>query len=199
VIACAVALVLLLDASASIRADEWQMQLDGHAAALESPEVARVIERGGPVAVTAFAFSDDAVPVLPWRVVASAADARAAAQALRQAPRGVPLGTDLPGALRAALRALSAAPRPCEREVVDLVTDGEAAAPVRERAYAEAQGVTVNALAVGPVTAADWLREHAITPGGFVLRAEGWADFHRAILRKLVLELASWTPTSAPD
>ncbi|MEI6159409.1 MAG: DUF1194 domain-containing protein [Roseococcus sp.] len=111
---------------------------------------------------------------------------------MRNAPRGEAHGTDIGGALFAALDRLAQAPCTPEEEVIDLVTDGDApeARTHQARAYAEAQGVRVNALGVGPESAGDWLREHAITPGGFAMAAPNWASFAAAIRRKVTLELA---------
>lgn len=190
---CALALVLLLDASASILPAEWRAQQEGHAAALEDAEIHAAIAREGPVAIAVLAFSDDVRPMLDWRVIQGPADARAAAAALRLAARPTPLGTDIGAALWAGLDLLATAPCQAEREVMDLVTDGEAPVEgvLRARAYAEAQGVTINALAVGPEAAEAWLRANAATPSGFVLRADGWASFAPALRRKLLMEMAS--------
>ncbi|MBX9749588.1 MAG: DUF1194 domain-containing protein [Roseococcus sp.] len=189
---CALALVLLLDASASIFPREWQLQAEGHAAAFEDAAVLRAIARGPGVAVTALSFSDDAREMVPWRILREPQDARDFAAELRQAPRGAAAGTDIGGALLAAMDRLAHAPCAPEEEVIDLVTDGEAAeaGTQQARATAEAQGVRVNALGVGPAEAGDWLREHAITPGGFAMAAPDWASFAAAIRRKVMLELA---------
>ncbi|MBY0338413.1 MAG: DUF1194 domain-containing protein, partial [Acetobacteraceae bacterium] len=61
----------------------------------------------------------------------------------------------------------------------------------RARDAAALRGARINAIAVGPAEAADWLRAHAVTPGGFVIAAEGWADYPAAIRRKLTLEVAA--------
>lgn len=192
-IACAVALVLLMDASASILPQEWDLQRVATAAAFRDPAVRAAIARDGGVAVTAIAFSDGTTPMVPWRHLRTAADAEAFAAELAAAPRGPAGGTDIGAALFAAMAALAEAPCAAEQEVVDLATDGEAAeAPVhRARAYAEAQGVRINALGIGPESAVEWLRENAITQGGFALAAAGWEEFPRAIRRKLTLELAA--------
>lgn len=189
---CALALVLLLDASASIFPAEWQLQAEGHAAAFEDAVVTRAIARGPGVAVTALSFSDDAREMVPWRILTSAQDARDFAAALRAAPRGEAAGTDIGGALFAAMDRLAEAPCTPDEEVIDLVTDGESAEARthQARAYAEAQGIRVNALGVGAEEAGDWLREHAITPGGFAMAAPDWASFAAAIRRKVMLELA---------
>lgn len=190
--ACAIALVLLLDASASIFPAEWQLQAEGHAAAFEDAAVLRAIARGPGIAVTALSFSDDAREMVPWRILRSAGDAQAFATALREAPRGEVAGTDIGGAIFAALDQFATAPCAPEEEVIDLVTDGESAEARahQARAYAEAQGVRVNALGVGPPEAGDWLRENAITPGGFAMAAPDWMSFAAAIRRKVTLELA---------
>lgn len=90
------------------------------------------------------------------------------------------------------VEAFQDAPCAAEQRVVDLVTDGEAAElPARNaREQAELAGVRINALGVGNDTAAEWLRENAITMGGFAMHAEGWGEFARAILRKINMEVA---------
>lgn len=189
---CALALVLLLDASASIMPNEWTLQTEGHATAFEDPAVLRSIARGPGVAVTALSFSDDTRAMLSWRILRSAEDARDFATELRAAPRGEAGGTDIGGALFAAMEALGQAPCTPEDEVIDLVTDGESSELRTQQAREAAQvaGVRVNALGVGPETAGDWLRDHAVTQGGFVMAAPDWASFAVAIRRKVTLELA---------
>jgi Mg-chelatase subunit ChlD len=188
---CATALVLLLDASGSVSDANWQLQADGHAAAFEADAITRVIERE-PVAVIAYGFSDAPERMVPWRVIRTAADAASFAAELRQAPRPWAGGTNIGSAIMAGVRAFNDTPCAAESRVIDLVTDGEAAeTPARNaRDQAELAGVKINALGVGNETAAAWLREHAVTLGGFVMHAETWADFARAVLRKINAEIA---------
>lgn len=190
--ACALALVLLLDASASILPPEWQLQTQGHAAAFEDPTVQRAISRGEGVAVTALAFSVATVEMVGWRILRDDSDAAGFAAELRDAPRGMPSGTNIGGALLVAMERLEAAPCTADQQVIDLATDGEASAPrTREaRALAEIRGIRINAIGVGPLSAGDWLRENAVTSGGFVMEAPDWPSFAAAIRRKVTLELA---------
>ncbi|TCH98006.1 DUF1194 domain-containing protein [Roseococcus sp. SYP-B2431] len=190
--ACTVALVLLLDASASILPPEWQLQTQGHAAAFEDIAVHRAIARGEGVAVTALSFSDNTREMVAWRILRDQADAAIFAAALREAPRGFPAGTNLGGALLVAMDRLDAAPCAAEQQVIDLATDGEANAQrAREaRARAEERGVRINAIGVGSPRAGAWLREHAVTSGGFAMEAPDWPSFAVAIRRKVTLELA---------
>ena len=95
--ACAVALVLLLDASGSVSAADWRMQVRGTADGVADEAIGRIIERhtaaGAAVAMTAIAFSDMTVPVVPWRILTSAAQAEDFAGALRATPRALHGGT----------------------------------------------------------------------------------------------------------
>lgn len=52
------------------------------------------------------------------------------------------------------------------------------------------QGVRINVIGVGSDGAADWLRDNAVTPGGFVMQIDAWEGFAIAIRRKVSLEVA---------
>ena len=198
-LACAVALVLLMDASGSINDAEWALQRDGTAEALTDPAVLGVLRRQGAVAITAIAFAEETQVLVPWAVVAADADAQAFANGLRSAPRALWGGTYIGPALEDAAAALDAAPCAAEQEVVDIASDGGSDVMPAEaaRAMLELRGVRVNALGIGTLPGDDparWLRAHAVTSGGFALSADGWAGFARAMRRKLAMELASATP-----
>ncbi len=189
--ACAVALVLLMDASGSVSAADFALQQEGHAAAFEAEAITRVIERE-PMAVQAFGFGDLAEAMTPWRVLHSRADAIAFAAELRLAVRPWSGGTNIGRAIMAGVEAFNETPCAAEQRVIDLVTDGEAAETPAQNArdQAELAGIRINALGVGNETAAAWLRDNAVTMGGFVMHAETWGDFARAVMRKVTLEVA---------
>jgi hypothetical protein len=88
------------------------------------------------------------------------------------------------------MRAIDAGPR-CERDVIDLVTDGEADPLSTEEARDEANrlGITINGLGIGPL-AATWLREHAQTQDGFTRQADDWRDVAPALRAKMIREIA---------
>jgi len=92
--ACAVALALLLDASASVPPPQWNTLAEGHAAAFEAAQVRRAVRASGPVAVRAWEFSDVPRPLTPWRVLASDADAHAYAREHLVTPDGFVLRVD---------------------------------------------------------------------------------------------------------
>lgn len=197
--ACALALLLLMDVSGSVSDTHWREQRDGTAAAFREPAIARLIAGQEGVAVAVIAWGSGAHRLLPWRVLVSEAQAAAFAEDLAAAARPEAGQTDLALALEAAAEAFEALPCRAERRVADISGDGPANGPdpAPARAALAEAGVVLNGLPI--VTAAEpglgaYYRERVITPGGFVIEAEGWAAFGEAIRRKLALEVASLGP-----
>lgn len=190
---CALALVLLMDVSGSVDTTEYALQRDGTAAAFQSEAIGRAVESSGPIAVTAIEWTRTSQTTVRWTILHTADDAARFGLRLAATERSASGMTLMGQAFDAALEALEAAPCEAEREVVDVSGDGrsdDAVAPALERL--QARGAVVNALAVPEDRyLAEWFRENAITPGGFVIEAEGWGDFGRAIHRKLVVEISS--------
>jgi hypothetical protein len=95
------------------------------------------------------------------------------------------------------LRAFDQGPCEPDRRVIDLVTDGPGDDPVRlaeAREAAIGADIRINVLTVDThvgAGAAEWARERAVTPGGFVMEAEGWPEFAAALRRKIASEVAS--------
>lgn len=193
---CTLALVLLLDSSGSVPDPAWNMQVQAHADALADPAIGRIIEREGGAAVMVAAFDDAPRTLVSWRVIEAAADAAAMARALAGAPRPGNRGTHTGRALAFALEELRRAPCLPDRAIVDLVTDGpgdDPAVVARARAEAEERDVRINALAVVTYPGIDapaWLRANVVTPGGFVMAADGWEDVAAALRRKITWEIS---------
>lgn len=161
---CTLALILLLDSSGSVEPGDWRRQVEGHARAFESEEVAHVIEREGSVGgtMTAAALED-----------AQRAMTTAPCEPERQI---VDLVTDGPAN---------------DHVRVPAVRDGLAEAGIRLNAlFVETAIGRREAHGRGYEDGLEWLRAEVVTPGGMALAAEGWGDFERAIRRKIVLEVA---------
>ena len=192
---CAIALALLLDASASIAMQQWRILVEGHAAAFESVEVRRAVRASGPVAVRAWHYSDVTRPLTPWRVLATDADAYAYARELRAAERTLSANTATGNAILTALADFAASPCPDADRVIDVATDGHEnagtpAAKARDAAIAAEVRVNVLAIETAEGDPEPFARENIVTPDGFVLRVTNWQDVPRAIVRKISLELA---------
>ncbi len=195
-----VALVLAIDCSHSVDASEHRLQMQGFAAAIESPEVWRAIRSGKRrrIAITVFQWSDiaDQRVIVPWTVVETEDKAMRLGGILAEGGRFIPQGdTGMTAALQFGFRLFDHGPV-AVRQVIDIATDGRnnMGDPVqRTRDAIVAQDVTINALAImNDWPDLDTYLEQQVAGGdeSFVEKAATYDDFSAAILRKLVREIA---------
>lgn len=193
------ALVLAIDCSFSVDADEFRMQMQGLGEALASAEVWQAIERGPlqKIAATAFLWSDSdsQAVILPWTVLASAEAARSTGQRLANGRRAVKQGgTGISSALLygGALMALAPA---ATRRVIDISTDGRNNLGIpayRARNEVVARGITINGLAIAnewPTLDLYLEQQVAGGPSNFVEKTQNYDDFGAAMQRKLIREI----------
>lgn len=192
---CAVALILLMDVSASIGDADWQKQRDGTAEAFMHPTVQGTVEAlEGGVAIQAMVFGGRAHVALPWRVARTGADLDAFAVDMKALKRQTEIATNTGRAVEAALDQMDNAPCEATKKVIDISTDGidEKVTVEAARNKAQAKGITINAIGVGAYPDLEtFLRDSTITEDGFAIISEGWDDFARAILRKIRMEIAA--------
>nr|WP_273523682.1 DUF1194 domain-containing protein [Rhodosalinus sediminis] len=206
---CRLALLLALDVSSSVDAEEHRLQREGLAAALAAPEIRRAIlgEAPGHVALAVYEWSgrNQQDVVLPWTVLDGDAAIDRAAAALRGAPRAF---SRFPTAVGYALGFGAGMFRrgpDCARRVLDVSGDGignDGFEPVHAYRHFDFSGVTVNGLAVGghdPQVRDYYMFELRRGPGAFVEYAEGYADFRRAMERKLLREIRGMVIGRAGD
>lgn len=195
------ALLLLVDASASIGKETLDFQLRGHAAAFRHPAVAQAVTAGRSgrigVMLAQFAGPQTLTQLVPWTTLAGAPDCAAFADAVDRTP-GIAMGgsTALGGAVVDAVRLLDRTPFAAAERKIDLVSNGFNNAGIDPRsagAHAAAAGVTVNALAI--LDEYPWLETYyaeqvVAGAGAFVQTADSKDSFAEAFLRKLVTEIA---------
>lgn len=196
---CRLALVLALDVSASVDEREDALQRGGLARALLAPAVvdAFLAAPGAPVWLSAFEWSGpySQAELLPWIEIAGAEDLALAAGAIGRSTRS---RDDMPTALGYALgyaaTVFGNGPA-CAARTLDVSGDGrnnEGFPPATAyRAFALGD-VTVNGLAIagGEGGIADYYRDEVIRgPAAFVIEAEGFRDYERAMRAKLLREL----------
>ena len=193
-------LVLSVDSSGSIDNGEFALQREGYARALTHPEVVAAIRRG-PYRAIALTFIEWSGPdirtqVVGWTRISGGADAEAVAATLRSAPRTIfGGGTSLAGAILAGAASFEANGFEGVRRVIDISGDGpnnRGSSVTAARDAATGRGITINGL---PILEDDeglalYYRDFVIGgPGAFVQPAQGFADFERAVRRKLLQEL----------
>lgn len=196
--ACDIALVLAVDVSGSVDAHDYTLQSRGLADALGDPVVAEALVKTRAV-VTVLHWSGEPHQnvVVPWVAIDSHADVGRLRRAVIAAPRAFRIySTGIGEAIRVGASLFSSAPRQCKRRIIDVSGDGpsnEGIEPQAVRALLDAEGISVNGLAIegSEEGIAAYYRAHVIHgPGAFVEVAKGFDDFPRAIRRKLLRELA---------
>ncbi len=198
---CRLALLLAVDVSSSVDADEYRLQMDGLAAALISPVVQdEILSRPGmPVALAVYEFSGryQQETVLNWRILYDAGDIVTAAETIAGAVRSeTEFPTSIGYAIGHAASLFRTAPL-CVESKLDLSGDGrnnEGFKPALAYRHFPLGGVTVNALAIGgsenPADLAQYYATEVIKgPGAFVEIATDYSAFQDAMERKLLREL----------
>lgn len=199
---CRLALALAIDVSSSVDVVEDRLQRSGVVAALTSTEVeAAFFATDLPVALAVYEWSGryNQEMILDWTTIDSRAALLGAAETIAASKRS---HNDFPTAMGYALgygAQLFERGPPCLRKTLDMAGDGQSnegfppATAYREFAF---QDVTVNGLVVN---AADFEGEVGLIafyrgevmhgPGAFVIIADGFNDYERAMRRKLEREL----------
>ena len=196
----AIELVLALDSSASIDRDEFQLQLDGLAAAFRDTDVLAAVDRLKPlgisVAVIQWGGSGETRTVLPFTHLETARDAKAFGFRIGLIRRWMRASsTSIATAIADAAILIAGNGFDGQRLVIDISGDGPdngSADLDAARKSAHQAGVTVNGLAIEAEDKAlkDYFRDRVIIGAdSFVESAEGFADFARAIKEKLLREL----------
>lgn len=204
-------LVLAVDISGSVDAEEARQQREGYVAAIAHPAVIQAIganfHQRVAVAYLEWAGSDFQRLVLGWTLITGAADAEGFAQQLAAAPYRRGRWTSISGAIDAASPLFDGNGYVGDRRVIDVSGDGanNRGRPVEDaRDEAVAAGIVINGLPIlndrpqpfhlpTPMDVAldTYYAESVIGgPGAFVQPAMDFTDFRIAILNKLIREIA---------
>ena len=205
-------LVLTADVSRSLDTTKFKLQREGYAAAFSDRRVINAATSGphGRIAVTFIEWSglDERQVIIDWAVIASAENARQFSDRLMEAPRPFAGRTSISAGIDAAMAQLANAPVRSDRRTIDVSGDGthNSGRDVRAaRDEAVAQGVTINGLVILSEFPLPSFPEHTHPPGGlanyyrenvvggdgaFVMVAENFQSFGRAIINKLIAEIA---------
>jgi hypothetical protein len=200
-------LVLAVDASGSVNDTRFQLQQAGYAAAFRHPRVLSAIRSGiiGSIAVTMTQWTGPSLHVvtLPWTRLHDPASVLAFADAIEKAPRDLfSGGTSISGAIDHGMKLMTSSPFKGTKRVIDVSGDGanNRGRPVTEaRDDAVRAGIVINGLpilALEPYLDRYYFNNVIGGPGSFMIPAESYEKFADAVLRKLVLEIATLDPPS---
>lgn len=200
---CRLALLLGLDISSSVDAQEDALQRGGMVAALTAPEVVQAFFAvDAPVALGVFEWSGryNQEVILDWTLIDSRAALVTAAETIAASKRSYnEFPTAMGEALIFAAEMMARGPS-CLHRTVDVAGDGENnEGDGPQLAYADPvfDSITVNGLVVA--NAADFQTEDRLTqfyadqvlhgPSAFMVVADGFDDYERAMREKLEREL----------
>ena len=208
-------LLLAIDVSGSVDADEGKLQREGYIAALRDPEVLKAIRSGieGKIAIAYFEWAGPETKrlLLDWTVIEDEATANAAAAKLATFPIRSAMSTSISGAIEFAMPMYGRAFEGTRR-VLDISGDGPNNAGTLitvPRDIALSRGITINGVPIinnrPNVTGFPQLRDldlyfqHCVIggPGAFLVAAEGFESFAEAIKRKMIIEIADLTSPHA--
>ena len=195
---CSLALLLALDVSSSVDADEYDLQRNGVALALDDPDVRRaLLASGNPVALAVYEWSGRRQNhiVLNWSLINDNSDIDRVVAAIASSKRSF---TRFPTAMGYALgfgaTMLERAPQ-CDRKVIDVSGDGisnDGFGPQLAYKHFPFSDVTVNGLAVlGADPMVEFYFEDQVRhgPGAFVETSTGYVGYKNAMTRKLLREI----------
>jgi hypothetical protein len=194
-------LLLAVDVSSSVDADEYELQMRGLANAFLHPDVHAAIQAAGDhgVAIALMLWSDYAWQILsvPWTLVRGSDDAARLAARIGATGRLISGGgTAISSAISVGMEELNRNAFDGTRRVIDVSGDGPStftAATEAARDAAIAHGIVINGL---PILTDDpelegYYRDKVIGgTGAFVLAAADYNAFATAIVAKLVREIA---------
>jgi Protein of unknown function (DUF1194) len=206
-------LVLAVDVSRSIDQTKFMLQRDGYAAAVSNRGVLEAISSGPhqKIALNFLEWSGFGAQklVIDWTVIDGANAARRFGDQIVEAPRSFADRTSISGGIEFASAQLERSPFKAPRHIIDVSGDGTNNAG-REvgaaRDEAVAKGVIVNGLVIlsdsqllfnaehtnPPGGLEKYYRENVIGgPGAFVMVAEDFNAFGKAIIKKLIAEIAA--------
>ncbi|MDA0997944.1 MAG: DUF1194 domain-containing protein [Proteobacteria bacterium] len=211
-------LVIAVDTSGSIDDIEASLQRQGYVHAFRHPAIMEAIKRGrhGAIAVTYMEWAGDHHQqiLVPWKLINSAASALDFAAALAFEPLMISVWTSISGAIRGGMQAFADSPYRAERRVIDISgdganNDGEIVTRARDRAVAK--GYIINGLPIvndrpsrygrRQIPNLDFYYTDCVVggPGAFIIVANGFDDYARAVHRKLILEIAGLAPENTPE
>lgn len=198
-------LVLAVDASASVSADEYQLQMDGIANAFRDPSVQLAIASGPlqriAVQIVVWAEAGEAKRTGDWYAISTPEEAERFARAVENFGRLVFGGTGIGDGILHSIDQILYNEYEGTRRIVDVSGDGRESISDLiflfvsvAKQKADKHDIIVNGLAIlnNDPTLDEYYRQEVTTgPGHFVVSAATYEDFANAIKKKLLLEIGT--------
>lgn len=198
-------LSLLVDVSGSIDNSEFDLQKTGYVNAFNDPAIVNAIQNGSIGSISAnliyWSSNNQQQQAVGWTLINDASSASNFANAINAAARPFNNNTAPGSAINFAAPLFASNNFAGNRLVIDISSDGQqndGASTSTARDNAAAQGITINALAIGDTTLLNWYKANAVTADGFAVQASTFNDFDNAIKTKLAREIGGGTSVPEP-
>ena len=202
-------LLLAVDTSSSVNFDEFNLQMQGYAAAFSDPLLMKAIRASGTsgvaVALVQWAGVNQADLAIGWTHITDQASANTFAAGIANSPRYFNFGaTAIGDMIRRAVSLFQNNGYEGLRQVIDVSGDGrsnEGLPPQIVRQAAILAGISINGLAIlneEPGLERYYRRDVVGGESSFLITAESFADFRKAILAKLLQEVQGAPVAAAP-
>jgi len=206
-------LVLAVDVSGSVDDEEAILQRRGYVEAFQDPMIIDAITRGryGAIAVTYIEWAGERYqnPIVGWTRISNAKEAAEFADKLAFEPIAVNVWTSISTIITVGTQLIQQNGYNARRKVIDVSgdganNDGELVNIARDRAIV--QGITINGLPIindrlsrygrPQIPNLDYYYTDCVVggPGAFIIVANGFFDYARAVRQKLILEIAGLMP-----
>jgi len=197
-------LVISLDVSASVDANDYHLMRQGLANAIASPEVALAISQGQhhaiAIAVVQWSGFIEKKVKVPWTRISNINDLTRLSGQIANMTRSYHTGaTDIGGGINFAANLILSAPFTAQRKIIDVAGDGTNnvnRSPHFDRDETLKKGIGINGLAIlgqtnDPNVQLDKYFAKVVIggKGAFVEAARSYKDFERAMHRKLIREI----------
>lgn len=210
-------LVLAVDVSGSVDDEEAILQRRGYVEAFQDEMIIDAIKRGpyGAIAVTYIEWAGEQYQntIVDWTRISNTAEAEEFADQLAFAPIAVNVWTSISTIITEGTRRIRQNGYDGRRKVIDVSGDGANNDGIlvnvaRDRAIA--QGITINGLPIindrlsrygrPQIPNLDYYYTDCVVggPGAFIIVANGFFDYARAVRQKLILEIAGLVPQEKP-
>ena len=205
-------LVLAADVSRSIDSAKFNLQRNGYAAAITNPKVMEAIKSGrrGKIAVAFVEWSGvtSQKVIIDWTLIGDAKSAQDFSSQIVEAQRPFADRTAIGSGIDFAVAQLARSPYTASRHTIDVSGDGtnNSGRDIQSaRDEATAKGITINGLVILSETPLAWNADHTNPPGGlanyyrdnviggvgaFLISTNDFEGFERAVVQKLVREIA---------
>ena len=195
-----VALVLAVDVSSSVDSGDFQLQMQGIAAALRQRAVLEIIQAGThhqmALALVQWSTSNTQSITIPWQMLSTSADIEATSHVIESAERDyAPGGTGMAAAIAFSAALLVKFPLSADRKVIDVSGDGlenDGGDVPSARASAVERGIVINGLPIVSDSRllVPYYRDVVIGgEGSFIEPAKNILSFGEAMARKFIREL----------